>query len=216
MPVANILINSASGNKVINFLDSNVGYNQIFMTKEDVSKTAFRCPGIVGLFDWVLMIFRLKNAGATYQRAMNLIFHDLLGVILEVYIDDVVIKSVSFEDHLAYLRVALERVRQYGLRMNLLKCAFGVSARRFFGFVVHEQGIQIDPKKIESIRNLGEPTCKREAKKLLGKINYLRRFISNLARKIDSFFATGEAQTWKGIHRGGQSKGRLLIRSKNI
>jgi hypothetical protein len=67
MPVANILINSASGNKVINFLDGNVGYNQIFMTKEDVSKTAFRCPGIVGLFDWVLMIFRLKNAGATYQ-----------------------------------------------------------------------------------------------------------------------------------------------------
>ena len=61
-----------------------------------VFKTAFICPGFVGLFEWVVMTFGLKNAGATYQRAMNLIFHDLLGVILEVYIDDIVIKSASF------------------------------------------------------------------------------------------------------------------------
>ena len=70
------------------------------------------------------MTFGLKNAGATYQRAMNLIFHDLLGVILEVYIDDIVIKSAGLGNHLADLRLALERMRRYGLRMNPLKCAF--------------------------------------------------------------------------------------------
>src|SRR6266498_936132 len=91
MPIADMLINYASGHRVISFLDGNVGYNQIFMAREDTSKTAFRCPKFVGLFEWTVMTFGLKNIGTTYQRAMNLIFHDLLGVVLEVY-NDVVIK----------------------------------------------------------------------------------------------------------------------------
>jgi hypothetical protein len=143
-------------------LDGNAGYNQIFIDKEDVHKTMFRCPGFVGLFEWIVMTFGLKNASATYQRAMNLIFHDLLGIIMEVYIDDVVIKSVSCSDHLADLRVALERMKRYGLRMNPFKCAFGVSVGHFLGFIVHQHGIQIDPKKVESIRKMEEPTCKRD------------------------------------------------------
>jgi hypothetical protein len=91
MLISNLLIDSALGNKLISFLDGNAGYNQIFMAKEDVSKTAFRCPGFVGLFGWVIMTFGLKNAGAMYQRAMNLIFHDLLKVLMEVYIDNMVV-----------------------------------------------------------------------------------------------------------------------------
>jgi hypothetical protein len=82
VPVADLMIISASGNKVISFLDDNVGYNKIFMLKEDWIKTAFCCPGFVGLFKWMIMTFGLKNAGATYQRAMNLIFHDLLRVLI--------------------------------------------------------------------------------------------------------------------------------------
>ena len=146
MSIADMLINEASGHRVISFLDGNAGYNQIFMAEEDTSKTAFRCPGFVGLFEWVVMIFGLKNAGATYQRAMNLIFHDLLGVILEVYIDDIVIKSASLDSHLADLRLALERMCRYGLKMNPLKCAFGVSAGKFLGFIIHEKGIEIFSK----------------------------------------------------------------------
>src|SRR3990170_2319915 len=90
------------------------------MAEEDMSKTAFRCPGFLGLFEWTVMTFGLKNAGATYQRAMNLIFHDLLGVILEVYIDDIVVKSDAFESHLADATCRLrwyfpeeERMMQY-------------------------------------------------------------------------------------------------------
>jgi hypothetical protein len=71
MLVAEALINRASENRLISFLDGNVGYNQIFMAKDDISKTAFHCPGFVGLFEWVVMIFGLKNAGATYQSAMK-------------------------------------------------------------------------------------------------------------------------------------------------
>ena len=73
----------------MSFMDGNAGYNQIFMAPEDVNKTAFRVPGAVGLFEYLVMTFGLKNAGATYQRAMNYIFHDLIGKLVEIYIDDV-------------------------------------------------------------------------------------------------------------------------------
>jgi hypothetical protein len=88
---------------VINLLDGNVGYNQIFMAKEVVHKPIFQCSGFVGLFEWVMMMFGLMNVGATYQRAMNLIFHNLLGVILEIYIDNMVVKSAGFHDQAADL-----------------------------------------------------------------------------------------------------------------
>jgi hypothetical protein len=136
-------------------------------------KMAFRCPGFVGLFEWVVMTCGLKNAGATYQRAMNLIFHDLLGIIIEVYIDDIVVKSAILFYHLANLCLAFERMRHFGLKMNPLKCAFGVSAGKFLGFIIHENGIEIDPKKIEVIQKVQAPTCKRDVQKLIGKVNFL-------------------------------------------
>ena len=83
MPVAEMLINAAAGHKMLTFMDGNAGYNQIFMAPEDISKTAFRVPGAVGMFEYLVMSFGLKNAGATYQRAMNYIFLDLIGKLVE-------------------------------------------------------------------------------------------------------------------------------------
>jgi hypothetical protein len=172
---------------VISFLDGNAIYNQIFIAKEDVSKTAFRCPGFIGLFEWVVMTFGLKNASAMYERATNLIFHNLLRVLMEVYIDDVVVKLVGFEEHMTDLKLSLEMMKKYGMRINPLKCAFGLTSGRFLGFVVHEHGMQINPKKIESIGKIGElVVCKKDVQKFLSKINYLRRFISNLAGQVES------------------------------
>jgi hypothetical protein len=162
MPIADMLINNAYRHRVISFLDGNAGYNQIFMAEEDMSKMDFRCPGFIGLFECVVMTFGLKNAGAMYQRAMNLIFLDLLGIILEVYIDDVVVKSDSMDHHLADFRIVLERMRQYGLKMNPLKYAFGVSAGKFLGFIIHEHGAEIDPTKIESINKVQPSQCKND------------------------------------------------------
>jgi hypothetical protein len=184
MPIADMLINNASGHRVISFLDGNASYNQIFMAKEDMSKTAFRC---IGLFEWAVMTFGLKNAGATYQRDTNLIFYDLLGIILEVYIDDVIVKSDSIDGQLADLRLALERMRQYELKINPLKYAFGVSVGNFLGFIIHEHGIEVDPTKIESINKVQPPQCKNDMQKFIGKVNYLRRFISKLSGKISAF-----------------------------
>jgi hypothetical protein len=134
MPIADMLINNASGHRVFNFIDGNAGYNQIFMAEEDMSKTTFHCPCFIKLFEWVVMTFGYQNVGATYQRAMNLIFYDLLGIVLEIYIDDVIVKSNSMNNHLADLRLALERMCRYLLKMNPLKCSFSVSDDKFLGF----------------------------------------------------------------------------------
>uniref|UniRef100_A0A2N9EJ07 Reverse transcriptase domain-containing protein n=1 Tax=Fagus sylvatica TaxID=28930 RepID=A0A2N9EJ07_FAGSY len=97
MPMANLLVDGVAGYQILSMMDGHSGYNQIFIVEEDVHKIAFRCPGSIGTFEWIVMPFGLKNAGATYQRAMNLIFHDMLHKFMEVYIDDVVVKSQTFK-----------------------------------------------------------------------------------------------------------------------
>ncbi|XP_056173904.1 uncharacterized protein LOC115664828 [Syzygium oleosum] len=91
--MADMLIDSASGNEIMSLMDGHSGYNHIFIAKEDVDKTTFRCPGAIGTFEWLAMPFGLKNAGATYQRTMNFVFHDMIGDFMEVYIDDIIVKS---------------------------------------------------------------------------------------------------------------------------
>jgi hypothetical protein len=118
MPVAETLINVAAGNKILSFMDGNAGYNQIFMAPEDIHKTAFRVPGVVGLFEYMVMTFGLKNVGATYQRAMNYIYDDLISKSVEIYIDDIVVKSTSTGGHLGDLRQVFEWTRRFGLKMN--------------------------------------------------------------------------------------------------
>jgi hypothetical protein len=92
------------------------------------------------------MTFGWKNAGATYQRAMNYIFHELIGKIVEIYIDDVVIKSLCHDTHLEDVKRTLECTRKHGLKMNPNKCAFEVSAGEFLGFLVHEGGWKLARK----------------------------------------------------------------------
>jgi len=168
-------------------MDDNAGYNQIFMAEEDIPKTVFRCPGHVGLFEWIVMTFGLKNASATYQRAMNYIFHKFISTLVEIYIDDVVVKSEDFIKHLADLRKILECTRKHGLKMNPNKCAFGVSAGQFLGFIVHQRGTAIGKRSIEAINKVVAPADKTELQSLIGKINFIRRFISNLSGKIQAF-----------------------------
>jgi hypothetical protein len=108
MPIAEMLINAAAGNKILSFMDGNAGYNQIFMAPKDIHKTAFRVSSVVGLFEYVVMTFGLKNAGATYQRAMNYIYHDLIDKLVEIYIDDVVVKSTLTGGHLEDLHQVFE------------------------------------------------------------------------------------------------------------
>src|ERR1043165_5180999 len=133
------------------------------------------------------MPFGLKNAGATYQREMNTIFHDFIESFMQIYIDDIVVKSVSDEDHLNHLSQSFERMRKHGLQMNPLKCAFFVQAGDFLGSVGHKECIEINLNKTKAIMETKPPSTKKELQSLLGKINFLRRFISNLSGRTQDF-----------------------------
>ncbi|KAM1735882.1 hypothetical protein ACFX12_014299 [Malus domestica] len=184
MTMVDLSIYIISKHKVLSFMDRNVSYNQIKMAKEDIHKTAFKCRGHVGAYEYLVMPFGLKNAGATYQRAMNAIYNDLIGHNMEVYIDDIVVKFKTEEQHLEHPRQALTRMRIHKLKMNPKKCAFGVRSDNFLGFLVHQRRVKVDKNKARAIMETPHPTNKVQLQRLLGKINFLRRFIANLAGKI--------------------------------
>ncbi|XP_075496384.1 uncharacterized protein LOC142533477 [Primulina tabacum] len=187
MPIPDMLIDSVARHELLSFMDGFSGYNQIKIAEADTHKTAFRCPGAVGTFEWLVMLFGLKNAGATYQRAMNSIFHDMIGHHIEVYIDDIVVKSKQAADHIEHLRKSFQRMRQHELKLNPLKCAFGVKAGKFLGFLVHQRGVEVDKNKAKAIMEANPPRNKKELQRFLGQVNYLRRFIPNLAGKTNEF-----------------------------
>ena len=139
MPIADMLVDAASSYEILSFMDGYFSYNQIYIAKGNVSKTGFWCPSATGTYEWVMMPFGLKNARATYQRAMSTICHDLISKIMEVYIDDIVVKSTAIDTHPLNLKQSFDRIRKYGLKMNPLKCAFGISVGNFLGFLVHKK-----------------------------------------------------------------------------
>ncbi|KAM1935127.1 hypothetical protein ACFX15_019227 [Malus domestica] len=136
------MVDATTGHKALSIMDGSSGYNQIHMALEYEELTAFRTPK--GIYCYKVMPFGLKNAGATYQRAMQKIFNDMLHKNVECYVDDVVVKTKKRSDHLKDLRVVFERLRKYNLKMNPLKCAFGVTSRKFLGFIVKYRGIEVD------------------------------------------------------------------------
>ncbi|CAL2231673.1 unnamed protein product [Prunus armeniaca] len=185
LPNMDILIDSTSGQGLLSFMDGFSGYNQIKMSPKDAEKTAFRTP--YENFYYTVMPFGLKNAGATYQRAMTAVFHDMMGKEVEDYVDDLVVKSKTREGHQEVLRRVLERCRLYGLKMNPKKCAFGVSSGKFLGFQVHQRGIDVDPEKTKAINSLAPPKNPKELKSFMGRLSYIRRFIPGLAATMSAF-----------------------------
>ena len=128
-----------------------------------------------------MMPFSLKNARATYQRTMTTIFHDMMHKEMEDYVDNIVVKSKTRTGHLQVLEQVFKRCREYKLRMNPMKCAFGVSTGKFLGFLVHHRGISVDPAKATAIATMKRPTTVRELKSFLGRVSYIRRFVPGLA-----------------------------------
>uniref|UniRef100_A0A2N9HA28 Reverse transcriptase domain-containing protein n=1 Tax=Fagus sylvatica TaxID=28930 RepID=A0A2N9HA28_FAGSY len=152
LPNMDLLSDSAVGHAMFFFMDGFSGYNQIFMSPKDAEKTAFRTP--IGNFYYTVMPFSLKNAGATYQKTMTAMFHDMIHREIEDYVNDIVVKSKTREDHFGILKKVFERCRLYKLKMNPLKCAFGVSAGKFLGFLVHYHGIDVDPGRASAIATM--------------------------------------------------------------
>src|ERR1051325_6488975 len=126
------------------------------------------------------MPFGLKNAGATYQRAMVALFHDMMHKEIEVYVDDMIAKSQTEEEHIVHLRKLFERLRKYKLRLNPNKCNFGVRSGKLLGFIVSQIGIEVDPDKVKAIQEMPTPHTEKQVRGFLGRLNYISRFISQM------------------------------------
>ena len=141
LPRIDQIMDASAGHGMLSFLDAFSGYHQIPMHPPDEEKTSFITSH--GLYCYNVMPFGLKNAGATYQRLVTKMFHPLLGSTMEVYIDDMLVKSKQGPNHTTHLQQTFNLLRKYGMKLNPLKCAFRVSVGRFLGFIVTQMGIDV-------------------------------------------------------------------------
>ena len=173
------------GHAMFSFMNGYSGYNQIKLAARDQSKTSFTTPW--GTFCYTVMPFGLKNAGATYQRAMAAIFHDQMHKTMDAYVDDILVKSKEEEDHINALSQVFKRLILYKLRLNPQKCVFGVESGKLLGFLVSKKGIEMDLAKVKAIIDISPPTTLKELHSLQGRMQSIRRFISNLAMRCEPF-----------------------------
>ena len=134
------------------------------------------------------MPFGLKNADATYQHAMMAIFHDMIHIDMEVYVDDIFVKSRTCSEHPQTLAKILQRSREHNLKMNLKKCVFGVSSGKLLGFIVSKRGIEIDPNKAKAIAEMSPPKNLKELRGLIERLQFIKRFISQHSQRCRPFY----------------------------
>ncbi|KAL5797764.1 hypothetical protein ACOSQ2_002584 [Xanthoceras sorbifolium] len=167
-------------------MDTYSGYNQIKMHAPDEEKTTFTTDQ--GLYCYTVMPFGLKNVGATYQRLVNHMFAKQIRRIMEVYVDDMLTKSLTAEEHANNLRETFEVLRQYEMKLNPEICVFGVSSGKFLGFLVHQRGIEANPEKIDALTKMKPPRTLKEFQRLTGCLAALNRFIARSTDKCLPFF----------------------------
>ena len=158
------------------------------MYPANAEKIAFITPH--RLFCYNVMLFGLKNARETYQRLVTKMFRPLLGKTMEVYIDDMLVKSKERPNHATHLQETFDLLRANGMKLNPLKCIFGVSADRFLGFMVTQRGIEANPAQLKAILESPAPSSRKEVQQLIGRLAALGRFISRFTDRLKPFFAT--------------------------
>ena len=186
LPRINLIVDTTAGHELLSFMDAFSGYNQINMDPDDQENTSFITGQ--GTYCYWVMPFGLKNAGATYQRLVNRMFQKQIGTSMEVYIDDMLVKSTTAKLHIAHLAEAFQILKKYNMKLNPAKYAFGVSARKFLGFIVNNRGIEANPDKIKSVLDMPSPSNIKEVQRLTGRIATLSRFVSKASDKCQHFF----------------------------
>jgi hypothetical protein len=195
------VVDSTAGCETLCFLDAYSGYHQIAMCVADQLATLFITP--FGAYCYQTTPFGLKNAGATFQRCMRRVFGELIGRIIEAYVDDIVVKSKRIGDLVPDLTEVFAKLRQHGVKLNPEKCIFGVPRGMLLGFVVSERGIKANPEKISTIMDIGPIKNLKGVQHITGCLAALSRFIARLGerclplfkmKKFDHFTWTPEAQ----------------------
>jgi len=195
IPRIDQLVDATVGHPRMSFLDTFQGYHQILLALVDQEKTVFVTP--IGNYHYRVMPVRLKNVESTYQRMITRMFEPQLSKNIEVYIDDIVVKSKVETKHVNDLRSVFKVLRKHKLHLNASKCSFDVSSSKFLGYMVIHRGIEVNPDQIKAINDLQPPQNPKEVQKLTGMTAALNRFISRSIDKCRPFFQL--LHKWKGF-----------------
>ena len=202
LPRINQVVDSTAGCETLYFLDAYAGYHQIAMKESDQLATSFITP--FGAFCYTMMPFGLKNAGATCQRCMQTCFREQIGRNVEVYVDDIIVKTKEVGSLIPDLEEMFANLHRYGIKLNPEKCIFGVPKGKLLGFIISECGIEANPEKNLAIMKMGPIQNVKGVQKLTSCLAALSQFISRLGerglalykllKKSDQFRWTDEAQ----------------------
>ena len=195
LPRIDQLVDTSVGHPRMSFLDAFQGYHQIPLALDDQEKMSFVTP--VGNYHYKVMSFGLKNAGSTYQRMMTKMFEAKMGKNIEVYIDDMVVKSKMVFEHIGDLTNIFKILRGHKIRLSASKCSFGVDSGKFLGYMVTHRGIEVNPDQVKAINNLQSPRNPKEIQRLTGMAAALNRFISRSGDRCRLFFLL--MSKWKGF-----------------
>ncbi|CAI7799405.1 unnamed protein product [Closterium sp. NIES-53] len=180
IPRADKLIDQLQTAQVISKIDLLGGYHQIRVEPSDCAKTAFRTR--YGSFEYTVMPFGLTNAPATFHMIMNEAFRPLLYKYIIVFLDDILVYNRNEQQHLADLEVVFKILDQYRLLTKGSKCEFFKDRLEFLGHIISEAGVEIDPKNLDTIKAWHPPTNIKELQSFLGFVNYVCRFVLDMAR----------------------------------
>jgi len=186
LPSFDALVGSASGCRLLNFLDAFSGYNQIKMHPRDECKTAFMKE--LSCYCYTMMPFGPKNAGATYQRLMDKVLTPMIGQNVQAYVDDMVVTSQVKDQHVNDLEELFTTIAKYRLKLNPEKCVFGVEAGKFLGFLFTDRGMEANPEKCVAILAMRSPISVKEVQQLIGRMTTLSRFVSAEGDKGHPYF----------------------------
>ena len=189
------LVDATTSHPWMSFLNVFQGYHQIPLALEDQEKTAFVTS--IGNYHYKVVSFGLKNVGSTYQKMMTRMFEPQLGKSIEIYVDDMVVKSKVVSKHLGDLSSTFDVLRKHKLCLIASKCSFGVGSGKFLGYMVTHRGIEVNPDQIKAINDLKLPQNAKEVQKLTGMIVALNRFISRSADRCRPFYLL--INKWKGF-----------------
>lgn len=179
LPNMDYLLQTIAGSKMMSMFDVFLGYNQVEVEEKDWHKKMFTTPW--GTFAYHRIPFKLINARATFQRWMRKTFLDMKNKIIVIYLDDLTVFSKKRKDNMEDLRKVLQRCREHGISLTPKKSVFYVIEGKLLGHIVSQEGIRIDPERVEDIQRLSLPSSKTGVKYFFGQVNFLRRFMPDFA-----------------------------------
>lgn len=198
LPRIDDLLHSAKATKFMSTLDLQSGYWQIGVEKNDQDKTAFVTP--FGMYKFTRMPFGLRNAPATFQRLIDRLKVSLNGLVLFAYLDDIILCSLSFEEHIKELNRLFDRLREFNLKANIDKCSFACNEVKYLGHILTPNGIMVDPQKIMSIVARNPPKNVKELLSFLQTCSWYRRFVpkfADISKPLSQLTKKNATWSWK-------------------